>query len=104
MSVQESLAIVTASISILALTLLVAEAGPGAPPPGPGLDLIQRSCINCHDVYMITAKRKTPQEWADIVGLMADRGAEVTPDEIAIIEKYLAENFPAAAAASTPER
>jgi len=88
MSAPKTWAIVTAGLSVLAMASPVAEAGPDAPPPGPGLDLIQRSCINCHDIYMITAKRKTPQEWANIVGLMADRGAEVTPDEIEIIEKF----------------
>ena len=75
----------------------LAEQTPPEPPPGPGLDLIQRSCVNCHDIYMITAKRKTAQEWATIVGLMADRGAEVTPEETRIIEEYLARNFSIAA-------
>jgi hypothetical protein len=67
------------------------------PPPGQGLDLIQRSCVNCHDISIITAKRKTRDEWAQILGLMADRGAEVTPDEMQIIEEYLSQNFSAGA-------
>jgi hypothetical protein len=62
-------------------------------PPGPGLELIQRSCVGCHDIYMITTKRKTPDQWATTVGLMADRGAEITPDEMQIIEEYLSQNF-----------
>jgi len=100
MSGQKTLAIVTAGASLFAMASLVAEAGPGAPPPGPGLDLIQRSCVNCHDIYMITTKRKTPREWAEIVGVMADRGAEVTPDELQVIESYLVENFSTGAADS----
>ncbi|MET0532628.1 MAG: hypothetical protein ABW171_00240 [Steroidobacter sp.] len=70
-----------------------AEQPPGDPPPGPGLDLIQRSCISCHDIYMITTKRKTAEEWSVTVGLMADRGAEITPDEMQIIEEYLSQNY-----------
>jgi len=62
-------------------------------PPGPGLDLIQRSCVGCHDLYTIIQKRKTPAEWANTLGLMADRGAEVTPDEMKVIQDYLAHNF-----------
>lgn len=62
-------------------------------PPGPGLELIQRSCIGCHDIYVITSRRKTPEQWATTVGLMADRGAEVTPDEMQVIEEYLSQNF-----------
>jgi hypothetical protein len=69
-----------------------------SPPPGEGLDLIQRSCINCHDIYMITTKRKTPDEWVALVNLMADRGAEVTPEEIDVIAAYLSQNF-----SSTPD-
>lgn len=87
------LAILTAGASIVASVPLLAEPTSPEPPPGPGLDLIQRSCVNCHDIYMITAKRKTAQEWATIVGLMADRGAEVTPEETRIIEEYLTQNF-----------
>ena len=71
-----------------------------APPPGPGLELIQRSCVSCHDIYTIIDKRKSPAEWADTVGLMADRGANVTPDEMKVIEEYLAHNF--ASSGSTP--
>jgi hypothetical protein len=68
-------------------------------PPGAGLELIQRSCVGCHDLYTIIQKRKTPAEWADTLGLMADRGAEVTPDEMKVIQDYLAHNF---ARRSTP--
>ncbi len=68
---------------------------PPAPvaPPGPGLDLLQRSCVNCHDIYMIIAKRRAPREWSDVVSRMADRGAEVTPQELQVIEEYLVANF-----------
>ena len=84
---------VVAGLSIWEGVLQSAEHAPTEPPPGPGLDLMQRSCVGCHDIYMITAKRKTPDEWATIVGLMADRGAEVTPDEMQVIESYLSQNF-----------
>lgn len=75
---------------------LGAEQTPSEPPAGPGLELIQRSCISCHDIYMITTKRKTPQQWAEVMDLMAARGAEVTPEEMQIIEAYLSQNFSAA--------
>ena len=78
---------------IVAGAAVSAQQAPGDPPPGEGLDLIQRSCVSCHDIYMITTKRKTPQEWSTIVGLMADRGADVTPEEMQIIADYLSKNF-----------
>jgi mono/diheme cytochrome c family protein len=66
------------------------------PPPGPGLDLIQQKCVSCHALSMITSKRKTPDEWAATVETMAGRGAEVSPDEMDVIVKYLAKTYPAA--------
>jgi mono/diheme cytochrome c family protein len=82
--------------SIFASVPLWAEQAPNEPPAGPGLELIQRSCISCHDIYMITTKRKTPEQWAEVMDLMAARGAEVTPEEMQIIEAYLSQNFSAA--------
>jgi|KBSMisStandDraft_5_1062788.scaffolds.fasta_scaffold06187_3 hypothetical protein len=72
---------------------------PTAPamPAGPGLDLIQRSCVSCHDIYMIVGKRRAPRDWGDIVSRMADRGAEVTPEELHVIEEYLVTNFSSSA-------
>ncbi|MDY6944275.1 MAG: hypothetical protein SXG53_01035 [Pseudomonadota bacterium] len=90
-----------AAVSTWACVSQSAEPALAEPPPGPGLELMQRSCIGCHDVYMITAKRKTPEEWATIVGLMADRGAEVTPAEMQVIEDYLSQNFSTATANPT---
>ena len=90
---RQTCALLTAAAAIVASVPLLAQQTFTEPPPGPGLDLIQRACINCHDVYMITSKRKTPAEWAAVVGLMADRGAEVTPEELQVIEDYLAQNF-----------
>lgn len=88
----------THAISALGLTLLAsvplfAQQALEEPPAGPGLELIERSCVSCHDIYMITTKRKTPEEWAEVMDLMAARGAEVTPDEMQIIQDYLSRNF-----------
>jgi hypothetical protein len=100
--------VVTSSITIVSAAVLISgahravsaqQSASGEPPPGVGLELIQRSCVSCHDLYTIIQKRRTPAEWADTLGLMADRGAEVTPDEMKVIEDYLAHNF---APRSTP--
>ena len=80
-------------LSNLASVPLWADPMPSDPPPGDGLDLIVRSCVGCHDIYMITTKRKSPAEWSTTVEVMAARGAELTPEEMLIIEKYLSQNF-----------
>jgi hypothetical protein len=81
--------------AILVSTPLWSEQAPSEPPAGPGLELIQRSCISCHDIYMITTKRKTPEQWADVMDLMMARGAEISPEEMQVIEEYLSQNFAA---------
>jgi hypothetical protein len=79
--------------SLLASVPLSAQETSGEPPPAPGLELIQRSCVSCHDIFMITSKRKTPDEWATVLDVMATRGAEVTPEEMQVIEEYLSQHF-----------
>ena len=80
-------------LAVLTHVPLFAQQASDEPPAGPGLDLIQRSCVSCHDIYMITSKRKTSEQWAEVMDLMAARGAEVTPDEMQIIQEYLTQNF-----------
>jgi quinoprotein glucose dehydrogenase len=65
------------------------------PPPGPGLDLIKQRCVACHTLTTVFSQRKTPQDWTATVQTMADRGAEVSPDEISAIAGYLAKTLPA---------
>jgi hypothetical protein len=88
------------SVSTLATVPLWAQQTPGELPPGPGLELIQRSCVGCHDIYMITTKHKSREDWATTIEMMAARGAEVTPEEMQIIEEYLSQNFSKDAAGS----
>jgi hypothetical protein len=85
---------------VVVRTGICADAVPGAAqtpappvPAGPGRDLIERSCVNCHDIYMIVGTRRAPRDWGEIVSRMADRGAEVTPEELQVIEEYLVANF-----------
>jgi cytochrome c5 len=80
----------------------VAPAGAVAQPPGPGLDLINQRCIYCHSTAQIFSARKTPQEWAETVQKMADRGAEVSPEEQQVMVAYLAKNFASDGHSSSP--
>jgi hypothetical protein len=91
---------ITLLVTALAGVPLWAQQAPGEPPPGPGLEIIERSCVGCHDIYMITTKHKSRDEWATTIELMAARGAEIMPEEMQIIEEYLAQNFSKAAAGS----
>jgi mono/diheme cytochrome c family protein len=80
-----------------------------APPPGPGLALINERCGFCHTPAQATGVRKTPSEWAHVVQSMIDRGAELSPEEQKVVVDYLSTNMavansaaPGPAASPTP--
>ena len=75
-----------------------------APPSGPGLDLINQRCIFCHNTAQIFSQHKSPGAWSATVEQMANRGAEVSPEEMKTIVDYLAKNYgaPSAPAAASP--
>jgi quinoprotein glucose dehydrogenase len=71
-------------------------------PTAPATELIQRSCVSCHDLATITTRRKSPDDWAATVGRMADRGAAVTPPQMQVIIDYLARTYSTLAVEHTP--
>lgn len=71
---------------------LAADA-PAAPPPGAGLDLINERCVFCHNSAQIFSEHKTAPAWAATVEQMANRGAEVSPEEMKVIVDYLSKNY-----------
>lgn len=68
-----------------------------APPPGPGLAIINEKCSGCHTTATVFGQHRSPDDWAATVQLMVDRGADLSPDETNVVIGYLAENFPAQA-------
>lgn len=77
-----------------------ASAGTSALPPGPGRDVVLRVCSACHSPEIIATQRHDAQGWAEVVQLMASRGANANEDEFNEIIDYLARSFPAQS--STP--
>ena len=85
-----------------ARALAQAAAAPAAPPPGPGLELINQRCVFCHNSAQIFSQHKTHDAWAATVDQMANRGAELSPEEMATVTDYLAQHYGAAGAAAAP--
>ena len=79
------------------LAAAVAAAGSAeiqSPPPGAGLDIIKARCAGCHPVNQVfDAPPKTAQNWAQTVRKMAERNGEMTPEEIAVVNAYLAKHY-----------
>lgn len=84
---------------ILPLIWLAASLSGPDLPPGDGKDIVQRACVGCHALKVVTSKRATPQEWSTVVDQMVSRGADVEDDEIETLIAYLSKNFPAGAKA-----
>jgi len=85
-------------LTVLGARVLAADPpAAAAPPPGPGLDLINQRCAFCHNTAQVFTQHKTPEAWAATIEQMANRGAEVSPDEMKIITDYLAKNYGAPA-------
>jgi cytochrome c5 len=63
-------------------------------PDGAGKAIVQRMCVDCHSLKVVTAKHATKDQWATIVQQMVSRGADGTDQEVATVVDYLAKNFP----------
>jgi mono/diheme cytochrome c family protein len=88
------LAFVTAAAAIgsVAIGASAQDATPNA------MALVQRACVGCHALEIVTGKGRSPQEWSDLVDRMADRGVDASDAELAQIKAYLAKTYPAPAA------
>jgi hypothetical protein len=70
-------------------------------PSGAGRDALARSCLTCHDLSVVLARGRTRSEWAEVTGLMIDRGAVIGEDDLKVLLDYLADVAPAPTAAQT---
>ena len=63
-------------------------------PSGEGKDLVVELCGKCHNLQKVVSSRKTDKEWERSVYDMVNRGAQIFPEEVDQIVKYLAKSFP----------
>lgn len=69
-------------------------------PEGQGKALVEKVCSSCHGLDQAVADGYSEQGWKKLVNTMIARGAEASDDEVDLMVKYLAKNFPAAGDAS----
>jgi cytochrome c5 len=62
-------------------------------PDGAGKELVMTVCTQCHDTARIVTKKKTKEEWNELVDSMAARGAKASDEEFETIVAYLAKYF-----------
>ena len=81
---------------LVGLAVIVAGQTPAPTlPEGPGKELVEAVCTECHTLERVIAKRATKTEWQDKVLEMLQEDPDVTQQERDKIVEYLAKNFPA---------
>ena len=68
---------------------------------GPGREILQRKCAQCHAATMWTALRQDRRAWESTLYRMVGRGALWTPEEINAMADYLAQIRGATSAKAT---
>jgi cytochrome c5 len=62
-------------------------------PEGPGLDVLNKRCISCHDADIISSQKLSLTGWTRSVDKMVRWGATISPEEREILQPYLAQHF-----------
>ena len=62
-------------------------------PAGPGKEVLEKVCTQCHGLDVITTLKHTKAEWKSVVDTMVSYGATAKDDEFDAIVNYLAKNF-----------
>jgi competence ComEA-like helix-hairpin-helix protein len=78
--------------SASAQTPPAAHSGPSMP-DGAGKPIIQKQCVMCHTLSVVTSKHASHDEWDQVVNQMVSRGAELTDEEVDTVVAYLAKNY-----------
>ncbi len=57
-----------------------------------GATLLQQRCNACHPATYINGLRGTADQWAGLVSVMVQNGADLNPQEEQVLVKFLAQN------------
>ena len=63
------------------------------PPEEKGKAVVQKVCVSCHEMEVVTATRRTQIGWEQNVDDMISRGAEGSDEEMAEVVRYLTKYF-----------
>lgn len=89
---NKPLAALCAAIALSATAQAQAQTKPL--PAGDAKALIETACTTCHALSLITGAGHTSEDWKLLVERMVSAGAEVKPNQEAMVSAYLAKNFP----------
>jgi mono/diheme cytochrome c family protein len=83
------------SLLLIGGSLLIPAVGASAQssgglPDGPGKALAAENCSSCHGIELVTAQRRTSEEWKDVVNRMISNGDTLTEEQYNEVVTYLA--------------
>jgi competence ComEA-like helix-hairpin-helix protein len=84
-----------ATTGFLTFTVLCGAGPQGRTPisDAVGKAAVQKMCVGCHSINVVTSKRATPDQWSAVVQQMVSRGAEGSDEQIDTVVRYLSDNY-----------
>ena len=89
------------AFALIAAALLCFTApvrGQATLPDGPGKEIVQASCAQCHALSQVTRAGYDRAGWSNVVAMMRNAGAQLPADKVDVVVDYLTKNFPPKAA------
>ena len=62
-------------------------------PPGAGADVLKSRCVICHEADIITSQKLSLTGWTNSINKMVRWGSQITAEERAVLQPYLAQHF-----------
>ena len=85
-----------ARLLVLVLPLLLISLTSAADsdlPDGPGKEIVEDTCTDCHTLERIKSQHMTEEGWNNTIHEMIENGAAINSDDIKVIVDYLTKNF-----------
>jgi cytochrome c5 len=82
------------TVFALALVLMASQmVSSQSLPEGPGAEVFRSRCVICHESDIITSQKLSLTGWTNSINKMVRWGSQITPEERAVLQPYLAMHF-----------
>jgi competence ComEA-like helix-hairpin-helix protein len=80
-------------VFLIVLSLSANQENAAHPPEEKAKALVEKICVRCHEIDVVTASRRTRIGWEQSVADMVSRGADGTDQEMVEVVAYLTKYF-----------
>ncbi len=82
-------------LGMVIILFALAVSGRAQLPEGPGRDVTERTCKNCHEISKAVTLRQDRNGWTNTIVKMLGLGLKASDDDLEVVLDYLTDNFPA---------